>query len=73
MTDTTRGDTPSTLNPQALRLEDLARILSSAGRQPRSVSELREDIDAGAPCNPNGTMNLLHFAAWMVKERGHSS
>ena len=73
MTDTPREQNGGTLNPQALRLEDLARILSSAGRQPRSGSELREDIDAGAPCNPDGTMNLLHYAAWMAKEMGNGA
>jgi hypothetical protein len=29
---------------------------------------LQADIDDGAPRNPDGTMNLVHFAAWLVKE-----
>jgi len=29
---------------------------------------LREDIDAGAPTNADGTINLVHYAAWLVKE-----
>ena len=56
------------LNPQALRLEDLARILSASGPHPVTVEMLQKDIDDGAPVNPNGTMNLVHYAAWLVKE-----
>ena len=56
------------LNPQALRLEDLARILSASGPHPVTVEMLQTDIDDGAPVNPNGTMNLVHYAAWLVKE-----
>jgi hypothetical protein len=31
---------------------------------------LRADIDAGAPANADGTINLVHYAAWLVKEMG---
>ena len=30
--------------------------------------ELRRDVEAGAPVNPDGTINLVHYAAWLVKE-----
>ena len=56
------------LNPQALSLEDLARILTASGWKPVSVAMLRDDIDDGAPTNADGTVNLIHFAAWIVKE-----
>lgn len=56
------------LNPQALRLEDLARILSASGPRPVSVETLQADIDDGAPVNPDGTVNLVHYAAWLVRE-----
>lgn len=56
------------LNPQALRLEDLARILSASGPKPVSVEMLRDDIDDGAPVNADGTMNLVHYVAWLVRE-----
>ena len=55
------------LNPQALSLEDLARILTASGWKPVSVAMLRDDIDDGAPTNVDGTVNLIHFAAWIVK------
>ena len=55
------------LNPQALRLADMARVLSASGPSPITVEILQADIDDGAPVNPNGTMNLVHYAAWLVK------
>jgi uncharacterized phosphosugar-binding protein len=56
------------LNPQSLRLGDVARILSASGPTPVTVEMIQADIDAGAPLNTNGTMNLVHYAAWIVKE-----
>jgi hypothetical protein len=56
------------INPQALRLEDLARILTASGPKPVTMEMLEADIDAGAPLNRDGTINLVHFAAWIVQE-----
>ena len=62
------GRQPSGLNPQALRLEDLARILTALGPMPVTVEVLRADIEQGAPANRDGTVNLLHIAAWLARE-----
>lgn len=59
------------LSPQALRLADLVRILSAIGTRPVTVEMIQADIDAGAPANPDGTINLVNYAAWLVKEMGH--
>ena len=56
------------LNPQALSVEHVAKILTASGRQPVTVETIRADIDGGAPINPDGTMNLVHYAAWLVKK-----
>ena len=58
---------PGGLNPQALRMEDLARILSASGSGPVTVEMLQADVASGAPTNADGTMNLVHYAAWLVK------
>lgn len=29
---------------------------------------IQADIDAGAPTNTDGSINLVHYAAWLVKE-----
>ena len=59
------------LNPQALRLEDLARILSASGPRPVTVEMLRADVDDGAPTNPDGTMSLVEYARWLIAEMSH--
>ena len=58
----------SRLNPAALGVADAARVLSRIGGKPVTDAMLRADIDAGAPTNANGTINLVHYAAWLVKE-----
>jgi hypothetical protein len=32
------------------------------------VEMIEADVDDGAPVNPDGTLNLVHYAAWLVKE-----
>ena len=56
------------LSPTALPLRDAARLLSKTGSQPISTEMLDADIADGAPTNPDGTINLVHYAAWLVKE-----
>jgi len=58
------------LNPRALSLEDMARVLTASGPKRVAVETMRRDIDDGAPTNPDGTVNLVHYAAWLVKEMG---
>ena len=57
------------LNPKALTLADAARLLSAAGGQRVDVEMLQSDVAAGAPSNPDGSLNLVHYAAWLVRER----
>lgn len=74
MTDSNaEGRQGSPLNPQALRLEDLARLLSAAAGRPVTVAMLETDIDAGAPTSADGTMNLVHYVAWLLKQAGIGS
>ena len=61
-------ESPSSMNPNALRIEDAARLLTKAGGRIISEKMLREDIDAGAPTNHDGTINLVHYAAWLVQQ-----
>ena len=56
------------LNPAALRVDDAAKVLSRMGGKPVTADMLQADIDAGAPTNPDGSINLVHYAAWLVKE-----
>jgi len=56
------------LNPAALPLPDAARLLSAAGGQRITLDMLEADRAAGAPANADGTLNLVHYAAWLVRE-----
>ena len=44
----------------ALSIAELAGLLKRAGG--------RQDIATGAPVNTDGTMNLIAYAAWLIKE-----
>ncbi len=56
------------LNPAALCVEDAAKVLSRMGGKPVTTDMLEADIDAGAPTNADATINLVHYAAWLVRE-----
>ena len=58
------------LNPLAVPIPDAARLLSRLGGKPISEATIRADIDSGAPVNADGTLNLVEYAAWMVREMG---
>lgn len=56
------------LDPNRLTVEQAARVLSTSGRKLLTAEMLQRDIAAGAPTNADGTINLIHFAGWLVKE-----
>ena len=62
------GQGVSRLNPAAMPAADAARVLTRLGGKPVTEAMLRADIDAGAPTNADGSVNLVHYAAWLVKE-----
>jgi hypothetical protein len=66
------GDSPQ-LNPSALTVEQTAQVISAAGGKRLSVELIRADIAAGAPTNENGTINLVMYAAWLLKDRARGN
>ena len=62
------GQETSARSPQSLRLEDVAKILTAIGPKPVTVEMLQADIDDGAPVNRDGTMNILQYTSWLVRE-----
>ena len=52
----------------AMAVADAARVLTRAGGAPVTEDMLRADIGAGAPTNADGTINIVHYAAWLVQE-----
>ena len=57
------------LSPTSLTVADAVRLLTKAGSQTVRVEMLQADLAAGAPVNADGTINLVHYAAWLVRER----
>ena len=56
------------LNPTTLSPADAAKMLAAVGSHRVSADAIRQDIDRGAPQNADGTLNLIHYAAWLVRE-----
>lgn len=52
----------------ALTVGQVAKILSTTGGRRITEEMIRADIDAGASTNPDGTINLIHYTAWLVRE-----
>jgi hypothetical protein len=59
---------PKSLSPTAMPVADAAVVLSRLGGQKITAEMFEADITNGAPTNPDGTVNLVHYAAWLVKE-----
>jgi hypothetical protein len=67
-----------TINPQemayssrsisAVPAGEFAALLRKTGSRLVTDEGLREDLAAGAPRNPDGSVNLVHYAAWLAKE-----
>ncbi len=53
------------LNPATVPLEQLARMLGLP------MDHLCRHVAEGAPTNANGSINLVHYAAWL-NASGHS-
>jgi len=52
----------------ALTVAQVAKVLSAAGSRQITEQTVQQDIDAGSPVNADGTVNLVHYAAWLVRE-----
>lgn len=48
--------------------DEVARVLSAAGGTRVTAEQVQADVDAGAPLLPDGRINLVHYAAWLVRE-----
>ena len=56
------------LTASALQVSALAAVLAKAGARHVGEAALERDLGAGAPRNEDGTVNLVHYAAWLTRE-----
>ncbi|MHB0961464.1 MAG: hypothetical protein ACYC0X_34150 [Pirellulaceae bacterium] len=65
------------VDPNRLTPEQAAKLLSAAAKVRVPVEHITADLESGAPQNPDGTLNLVHYAAWLLKgirdRQSHSS
>jgi len=71
--DSRQAERAAGLNPAALSVTDTARTLTRVGGRPITEAMIQRDIDEGAPTNPDGTINLVHYAAWLVRDMAESA
>jgi hypothetical protein len=58
----------SPIDPNRLSVEQAAKLLSAAAKIRISEEQIAEDLESGAPQNKDGTISLVAYAAWMLKE-----
>lgn len=63
------GEPGERVDLNAISPSDLARLMSAITRSQITEAMLRSDIEAGAPVRDDGKINLLHYLAWLLRER----
>ena len=61
------------VDPNRLTPAQASKLLSAAAKVQIPVGQIEQDIQSGAPTNPDGTLNLMHYAAWLVKGMGRGN
>lgn len=55
---------------EKLTKEILVEALRRSGSRTITMERLEADMAAGAPVNPDGTINAIKYTAWILKEIG---
>jgi len=73
MADDGSATPASRLNPGAVSVTDLARLLTRLYGERVTEDMIRADIAAGAPTNADGTINIVRYAAWLLRALSHGA
>jgi len=68
---TQRDEAAKSLRITALSVEDAAKALASAYGRRVTVEQVREVAERGGLLRPDGTINLLEYVAFLVREVAH--
>jgi hypothetical protein len=52
----------------ALPPEKLVVLLQRAGAKHFTPELLQDDLESGAPCNDDGTINFIEYTAWILRK-----
>ena len=52
----------------AIKQDKLLEILRRSGSREVSAETIADDIATGAPVSENGTINMIEYAAWLLRE-----
>lgn len=58
------------IDPNRLTPDQAAKLLSAVANVRIGAEQIAADLEAGAPRNTDGTLSLVHYAAWILKEMG---
>lgn len=61
------------IDPNRLSVEQAAKLLSAAGKVRIPPKQIEADLEAGAPKNADGTINVVNYSAWLVQEMSRGS
>ena len=59
---------PATISLAYLTPSQLASLLTRSGATSVTEKSIRRDIASGFPTNPDGTIDLIHYIAWLISE-----
>lgn len=65
---TAAGGVDPPLNPARLKVAELVSVLTAAGAKGDVAAAIAADLAAGAPRNTDGTLHLIHYAAWLCTQ-----
>ena len=68
-----REPSANELRLTALPPAKVAEVLRRAGSRHATLETVQADLAAGAPANPDGSINLLAYGAWLVRELAHGA
>lgn len=55
-------------SPFKLSNPELVKLLRKAGSTAMTDAVLQKHLQAGAPTNADGTINIFHYVAWLIRE-----
>lgn len=68
-----RHDIPKSLKITAISVADAARVLASAYKRRVTEEQVRQVAERGGLIRADGTINLLEYAAYLVRELAHGT